>query len=393
MENENVAVEAVCDNQQQPQEEIKPQKKKRQSNLELLKIISMFLIVLSHSVPIYGSGGAAGFVDIYSSSFSLRNLGIYGFRYLAQIGCVVFFICSAWFLLDSKRVKGQKIISLLLDTLFFSLLYFAIYLLSGTKMTITFIKQSFFPMTFCSYWFITVYFLLYLMHPLLNMIIEKLSRKKLLALCIIIFIMFSAIVSIRRDAWLYSQAFGAMAIYFYVGYAKKYLNKACEKTKSNVIGLVVGAILSVILLVGLYFISTKNGDIQYTYNSFINITNPLIILTSFCLFNLFRKINVQSEFINQISSTTLTIYLFSENVLFYTLTKPQIFAWIYNNLGYNLLFVWIITFAILTFVVSVIVGLIYKYTIQKGTAKLSALLERGLEKGFNKIDKRFSDMN
>ena len=79
--------------------------KKRNSSIELLKLISIILIVLSHaaaSAPIATKNGGGDLVLLNSLKITITNLG--------QIGNCIFFVSSVWFLLESYNVKINKAI-------------------------------------------------------------------------------------------------------------------------------------------------------------------------------------------------------------------------------------------------------------------------------------------
>ena len=77
--------------------------KTRSSNIELLKIAAIFLIIISHFSLTFSY-----FQDIDHSTNSAELFFVALSRYFGSIGNNIFFICSAWFLLDSKRNNKKK---------------------------------------------------------------------------------------------------------------------------------------------------------------------------------------------------------------------------------------------------------------------------------------------
>jgi uncharacterized membrane protein len=47
------------------------ERSRRQSGIELLKLLAIILVVLSHSVPFYGDTSATGYVDLNSATDNL----------------------------------------------------------------------------------------------------------------------------------------------------------------------------------------------------------------------------------------------------------------------------------------------------------------------------------
>lgn len=133
--------------------------KKRNSSIELLKLISIILIVLSHaaaSAPIATKNGG-DLVLLNSLKITITNLG--------QIGNCIFFVSSVWFLLESYNVKINKAIKMIVESFCTSVFCLAIVLLAGYNIPLKEIVFSFFPLTFGFYWFISCYILIYLIHP------------------------------------------------------------------------------------------------------------------------------------------------------------------------------------------------------------------------------------
>ena len=84
-------------------------KKERESGIELYKVIAIFLIVLSHVIqtltePNYVLGiGEGTFINIATATTDLDVLLLALFRICGALGNNMFFICSAWFLVNSKK--------------------------------------------------------------------------------------------------------------------------------------------------------------------------------------------------------------------------------------------------------------------------------------------------
>ena len=93
---------------------------RRESGIELLKIIAIFAIVISHTVQTLTSKNKyVGFSDyVFDISHSTTDPLSFVFmllRYLGQFGNIVFVICSAWFLVDSSKSSGKKVVNLIFE--------------------------------------------------------------------------------------------------------------------------------------------------------------------------------------------------------------------------------------------------------------------------------------
>ena len=73
-------------------------KSQRNSNIELLKIIAIFFIVLCHSLPLYKYAGVdelAGYWDLTGSISNINQVFLIFFSHLGQIGNALFIVSSA----------------------------------------------------------------------------------------------------------------------------------------------------------------------------------------------------------------------------------------------------------------------------------------------------------
>lgn len=85
--------------------------KQRQSGIELLKIVAMFLIVTLHCVQTMS--GSENFilnnVNIKQPTTDLTIFIVQFFSYFGALGNAVFLISSLWFLVESNNMKLNKI--------------------------------------------------------------------------------------------------------------------------------------------------------------------------------------------------------------------------------------------------------------------------------------------
>lgn len=99
------------------------EKAERMSGIELLKIFAILLIVISHVVQTLTSKSVVFssdyVIDANKATTSAICFLLALFRYCGQAGNYIFFVCSAWFLIESKKVKAKKIAGMLADNCWF----------------------------------------------------------------------------------------------------------------------------------------------------------------------------------------------------------------------------------------------------------------------------------
>lgn len=144
---------------------------KRNSKIEILRIISMILIVMSHYVM------HSGF-DFHELPFSINKI-ILEFSVLGNIGTMLFVLISGYFLINSNRINLKKVIKYIFQVMFYSIsIYLLICIFNKETLSIKSLMLNFMPLTFKRYWFATTYFIIYLFHPYINKFINSLSRKE-----------------------------------------------------------------------------------------------------------------------------------------------------------------------------------------------------------------------
>ncbi len=342
----------------------------RNSSIELLKIISIFMIVLSHSVPLWSIEIQEGLIDLNLASLDIQNMILVFFKYLGQIGNAIFIICSSYFLLDNNKINAKKVLYIMADVFFISIAFLIVFLLLGYNLSSKELIKQIFPTTFKNNWFVTVYLIFYIIHPLLNIIIEKLNKKSLLQICMFIVIYYFCIQFIFEPTTNYQDIVGFVLIYFIVAYLKNFLRNYSLNKKLNIIVLLISCIAFISFIILENFIGCKIKMLSDNILRFATLMNPLVIIISISLFNLFVNKNYNNLKINYISSLSLLIYLIHENALVREYTKAFYWTNIENIFSYRYISLLVLFTAIGVFLASLAIAALYKETIQKLIKKI-----------------------
>ena len=338
--------------------------KGRNSSIELLKIIALFFIVLCHSLPIYRFEGVqelAGYLDLSKTTSDVQQISLVFFSYLGQIGNALFIVPSAYFLLESSAVKKEKIVQYVLDTHVISALFLILFLVIRRHIPSNFIINSLAPTTYYFYWFVTCYILLYAIHPWLNIIIEKIDKKSLFFSCVWMFILYCGVSFILGPKYYYTNLVGFVVYYFFTAYCKKYLSRLSQNVVFNCQLLIWGTFG----FVGLILICCIWSPLHIFLDRFETFINPFVVMISFAIFNLFKTKKFTNAVINKISSTSLLVFVISNNQLVCSFVKPVFFAAIYRAGYYTFIAPICMLVAVVTLFGSIILALIYMFTIRK----------------------------
>lgn len=153
--------------------------KERNSSIELLRILcAMGVICLHYNNP-------HGF-----SSVALESLNQLELCLLEVLSCSavnVYILITGYFLATTSKRSIDKPINLLMQVIFYHLLFFFIYLQLG--------ETEFKPINFVALflptnWFVILYVSLYIISPYLNIIVDKLGQKEYKLFLVVIISLF-----------------------------------------------------------------------------------------------------------------------------------------------------------------------------------------------------------
>lgn len=337
--------------------------KMRQSNFELLRIISMLMIVAHHFV-VHGEFG------FQAGVFSLSHIYLNIFSMGGKIGVNIFVLISAYFLLDSPSFRISKVIKLWAQIVFYSSLILIISFFYGsTKLNIfEFIIElikSFFPVITGAWGFASAYFLLYLFSGFINKFIAAIDKKSYKLLLLIMTFFWCIIPSFTIEQWNVqcSELLWFIYLYLLMGYYRRYKSNgklAQMGAKSCILLSLAGGLITVLSVVVLSFIGSKIHYFENTPTHFLKERSILMLLIAIFLFFGFTKISINSRVINVISSSTFGVFLIHDH------KSVREFLWLnlfhsenYENLFYTILYSMIVV--IIVFLACSAIDLIRQY--------------------------------
>lgn len=362
-------------------------KKERESGIELYKVIAIFLIVLSHVIqtltePNYVLGiGEGTFINIATATTNLNVLLLAVFRICGALGNNMFFICSAWFLVNSKKMSLKKVVHMILDVWIINMIVLIALRSIGVQLQISDTVKIFFPTTFANNWYITCYLLFYMIHPFLNRMIEQLSINEHLALTSFLFVIYFIVPVLPLEEinlFFANELVIFLATYVIVSFIEIYKNEWTENLRFNKCILFVSIISYAILILSVDFLGLRTN---YFLNRLVrwNMNNSLFMfLIAFSSFNIMKKKEFINRTINYLSSLSLLVYIFHENLAFRRYFRPVIEFSILNRFGIEHAFVCAICMAVSLGILSFIISAIYKTCFTKTVSKLSSIISKNL---------------
>lgn len=364
----------------------------RNSSIELLKVIAILMIVCSHVVQTLGSASdAVPFQDyvlnLSTATLDTQRLLLTMLRYSGALGNTIFFICSAWFLLDSERTNREKIASLMADIWVISVMILVIvFIAQRGDIPANYVVKSFFPTLFANNWYMTCYILFYAIHPILNRIIKSMKQTELLRCALFMGILYIGLNYI--NGFFFPSALTLwVSIYFLMAYMKQYMPKMMDKISFNMITLAVGIIGNYGIIMMTNYLGLRSATFENELLRWNNNCSPFLIMIAISLFNIARQIHFRNRLVNLISQMSFLIYIVHENLLLRTYYRPMMWQYIYENYGYAHIIAWVGLMVIGLFAFGFTASVAYHYTIRGMVKKAARKMMQLLDRGYGMLEK------
>ena len=251
--------------------------KQRDSNLELLRILAMFVIVAFHfsvhsNMPIWSSfKGSHFFSFVWAQWLALGG----------KIGVDIFVMISGYFLI-TKCTRLTSLLKLFLTTAVYGIIIYLIF--DHNNFSFASLYQNAMP---SSYWFIACYISLYLISPFLRKGLFALNREQFLALCVISFLLLTSTRYIPGCDYFKGPLFAFIVCFMIASFVRLYIKD--ENYNSKYIFTILCVLVVNLLLWVVYCDLSGRPDQFFRYT---DVWQRHTILISLCLLLLFRKLRI-----------------------------------------------------------------------------------------------------
>lgn len=323
------------------------QKQARNSALELLRIVAMLFIVLSHAC-------VHSHFHFSPSTISLNSLFVQ-WGVLGNLGVDIYALISGYFLCKSAK-SYRSVIRLLLQVWFYSYTLFLVckFVFHYTYSSGDYL-QVFFPTVFQEYWFFTAYVVLSLLAPYVNSFLSKADRITTRNLIITMLILWVIIPTLTSQN-MYAGALAELLFFYIVGAYFRLYPDYVIRNKLMLIGITV---FSFVLLFGstvvINFLAKYKDISQNAGITFYSRNSLLTVMCAIGLFALFLNIpTFTNRFINTIAACTFGVYLIHDNPVVRFFVWMRVFRHA-ERFDSNFLIAQILASTILVFSVSVLI--------------------------------------
>lgn len=269
----------------------KTERKGRNSSIELLRILALFMIFWMH--------GAASFHDNTVGAVSDILITVIG-----NMGVACFILISGYY---GIRLNIKKMMHLDLMLIFFSWLALLMQFVWGNSLGGETILSYLLPVLGKQSWYFTCYFALAFLSPFLNEMAEKMGELRLRQLLVTMLVIFSGVTTvfffdINEDG---GKGIVHMIMLYLIGrYLGVYKSDKVYETKKLVKMLLVISGINFMLNLALYVVS---GSVQ---NRYARDNSLFTVVQSVCVFLIFKNIYFENKTVNCLAKHVPAVFMF-----------------------------------------------------------------------------------
>lgn len=284
-------------------------KQKRNYGIDLLRIVSMLMVVILHVL------GQGGILKSLGDTVTAKYAVCWFLEAASMCAVNCYALISGYVGVSSNPNKKYKnIFRLYLNVIFYTVLisaYFRMFVPDTTSWT--YVLHSFLPFWYNTYWYYTAYFCLSFFMTYINIMIINLDKKKMAVLIVTIAVFFSiAPVVFWKDFYFEKNGYSFLwlSIMYVIGGCLRKMNLA-EKFKKWQLAL------SYLLPVTIAWISkiiiTANRVQEVNSELLLVYVSPCMMLASVALVLLFSKITIKRKtsikLVKLFAASSFSVYL------------------------------------------------------------------------------------
>lgn len=289
-------------------------KAKRNPNIELLRIVSILLVLLSHCIS--HSNANSGLLLNPEHTITFNHIFSVFAGTWGRLAVEVFIFISAYYMVDKEGgFRSKKIIKIGVQAWFWCIVIMCfVYGFRLREVSMTDVIKEFLTPAYPQYWFITNYILFYLLVPFLQLLVNKLKLRQLKCLVVLL----TCMIACFRMAESVSNLVYFGYLFIVAAFLKR--DEGWFERKRKII-LPIMFIMSVCLKFMIYDFDLFTGrELPGAILSGIEMLSGFV--TSIMAISLFYNFKcwkcrfiTGGEAISRLSRATLGVYIIHENIL------------------------------------------------------------------------------
>lgn len=308
--------------------------KQRNLGIECLRIVAMFMIVMLH---VLGQGGVLYEAKQFSSQYMIA-----WFLEVMVVAAVNIYAIISGYVGYEAKWKISRIINLWMQVFFYSVILAIIFMALYPEdfLTKVYLMKAVMPITTAEYWYISSYFGMFFLMPVLNIAIDKLEERQLRISLLGLLMMYTILpTAFNQDPFSLNEGYSVLwlcILYLVGGYLKKY--QIADRISHKAAGLTwVFCVIGTWGLKMLLEFATLHvfGEVKYSY-VLVYYTMPVTVVEAIALVLFFSKVTLKKPWLQEvvpvISGATLGVYIIHvQTFVFYKIIYQMTTYLAYEN--------------------------------------------------------------
>lgn len=298
------------------------EKKIRQSNIELLRILAAVGVIILHYNNAKMGGGF-----LYVEPWSINQVILMALESICVCAVNLFVLISGYFMANKKTADLLKPLSLIAQVIVYALAFYVLLVSCGIlKFSVKSLINCFIP----NNWFVILYAVLFIISPYLNHLLNSLSLSSKKQFVAVLFVLFSLYPTITDLLSLWSgkdyigissigmdgSQNGYTIVNFILMYAIGNLLNSIEPRKQAYQGIALFIIVALVL-----GWAQLDNVMHHSQHSSWAYCNPLLVIEAVLVFQIFRNFRIkESKIINRLASASFSVYILHTKVIRYVNT-------------------------------------------------------------------------
>lgn len=278
---------------------------KRDSNMELFRIVATFLILVVHAS--FFTLGAPEQTDIATNPVS--SFVRFFVQAISIVSVNAFVLLSGWF---GIRPKASSFFNFVFQILFWAIGIYVICLICGfAKLNVSGVLYCFQMRDFG--WFIKAYIGLLILAPILNVFIDNVTEKQLRNTLIFFYIFQTLYGWFPGGAQFFEYGYSTMSfigLYLLARYIRLYMIDIVQWNKwFDLLGY-----FSIVFFIAIVAFIAKKIGVSFISGKMYDYSSPFVVVAPIFLLLFFSKLSFHSKLINWIGASSFAAFLLHANI-------------------------------------------------------------------------------
>ncbi len=300
--------------------------KKRNSSVELLRVLCVLLII-AHHYSVHGKYN----IKCYDEVISIPYMYIQCISMFGKVACSIFAIITGYYMIKKDMSNHyKKIVPLFMEMMFYSVsISLVLYATQIIPVTITDVVKSFFPFIYGN-WYLVYYMIFYLFIPYVNKFLASMDKQSYFKMLLLFIVVWSIIPTFFRESYQFSELSFFFIMYATGAFIRVYMKKITKKKTIIIASVSVIAMLLSVVFMNVIGVVFEKGIFIKRATFFRDYNTILAYICAVFVFLVFISVKFHNSIINKISATSLGVYLIHDN----SLLRVVIWEKLFPNIDY-----------------------------------------------------------